>query len=94
MTPRTHPVVDPVLAMLMILALALAGGCAVVPPGRPVAAYSFINFAPSVKFQVGGSDARVDVNNEQNGDKNSITKETPIQARVDAATSLEAQGVP
>ena len=79
---------------IIALMLAMSCGCAVVPPGRPVAAYSFINFAPSVKFQVGWSDARVDVNNEQNGDKNSITKETPIQARVDAATSLEAQGVP
>ena len=79
---------------LMVLALALTGGCAVVPPGRPVAAYSFINFAPSVKFQVGGSDARVDVNNEQNGDKNTITKETPIDAKVDAATDLKIPVTP
>ncbi len=97
MNRRTHPIVDPilaVLAMLMVLALAMAGGCAVVPPGRTVAAYSLINFAPSIKLQIGGSDARVDVNNEQNGDKNSITKETPIQARVDAATDLKVPVTP
>lgn len=98
MNQRTHPVVDSVLLLLLMILLAtvmlLQQGCAVVPPGRTVAAYSLINFAPSVKLQIGGSDARVDVNNEQTGDKNSITKETPIQARVDAATSLEAQGIP
>lgn len=99
MNPRTDNIVDQVLASFVILyflalALVLCAGCAVIPPGHPVAAYSLINFAPSVKLQIGGSDARVDVNNEQSGEGHTITKETPIDARVEAATSLEAQGIP
>ena len=69
------------ILVLAVLALMLSSGCT-------------LTIAPSVKLQIGGSDARVCVNNEQRGLGNSITKETPIQARVDAPTSMEAQGVP
>lgn len=84
MNQRTHPIVDPilaVLAMLMALALVLSSGCT-------------LTIAPSVKLQIGGSDARVCVNNEQHGLGNEITKETPIQARVDAATDLKVPVTP
>lgn len=98
MTQRTHPVVDPVLGVLaMLFALAVAlmcAGCTAIPHNRPVMAYSLINFAPSVKIQLGGSDARVDVNNEQHGRGHTITKETPIDAAVSAATDLKIPVAP
>lgn len=95
MNQSTHPIVDPilaVLAMLMVLALAMAGGCAVIPPGHPVAAYSLI----SIDFQLGGSrtEAVVDVANTQDGDGNTIEKRNPLSTSTDAGTELNLKGVP
>jgi hypothetical protein len=56
MNQRTHPIVDPVLAVLciiMALAFALMGaGCASPRNGAPC--YALINFAPALKVQLGG----------------------------------------
>ena len=77
---------------LMVLALALTGGCAVVPPGRPVMAYSLI----SIDFQLGGSrtEAVVDVDNTQDGDGNVIEKRNPLSTSTDAGTELNIKGTP
>ena len=77
---------------LMVLALALTGGCAVVPPGRPVMAYSLI----SIDFQLGGSrtEAVVDVDNTQDGDGNIIEKRNPLSTSTDAGTELNIKGTP
>jgi hypothetical protein len=95
MNQRTHPIVDPVLAVLaciMALALCLAGGCASPRNGAPC--YALINFAPSLKVQLGGSDATVTVTETQTGSGHRIEKEIPVDATVSAATSLEAKGTP
>lgn len=95
MNQRTHPIVDPVLAVLaciMALALCLAAGCASPRNGAPC--YALINFAPALKIQLGGSDATVSVTETQTGTGHHIQKEIPVDATVSAATSLEAKGTP
>lgn len=93
MNQRTHPIVDPVLAVLciiMALAFALMGaGCASPRNGAPC--YALINFAPALKVQLGGSDATVTVTETQTGRGHSLKKDVPIDAKVDAPTSLEGR---
>lgn len=96
MNQRTHPIVDPVLAVLciiMALAFALMGaGCASPRNGAPC--YALINFAPALKVQLGGSDATVTVTETQTGRGHTIAKEIPVDANVSAATSLEGKMTP
>lgn len=96
MNQRTHPIVDPVLAVLciiMALAFALMGaGCASPRAGAPC--YALINFAPALKVQLGGSDATVTVSETQSGSGHTIAKEIPVDANVSAATSLEGKMTP
>lgn len=96
MNQRTHPIVDPVLAVLcIIMALAFAlmsAGCASPRAGSPC--YALINFAPALKVQLGGSDATVTVTETQSGRGHSIAKEIPVDANVSAATSLEGKMTP
>ena len=97
MNQRTHPIVDPVLAILAMLMLALAlalalAGCTAIPANRPVWAYSLI----SIDFQLGGrrTEAVVDVANTQDGDGNVIEKRNPLSTSTDAGTELNLKGVP
>jgi len=96
MTPRTHPVVDPVLAVLLcvfLLAVALAcQGCTIPRGGQPC--YALVNLAPSV--QIGGSktEAYVQVENRQDGDGNIIEKRNPLSTSTDAGTELNIKGTP
>ena len=96
MTPSTHPVVDPVLAVLLcvfLLAVALAcQGCTIPRGGQPC--YALVNLAPSV--QIGGSktEAYVQVENRQDGDGNIIEKRNPLETHADGSASIPLRFTP
>lgn len=75
-----------------LVAMFLSAGCASPRNGAPC--YALINFAPSLKVQLGGSDATVSVTETQTGTGHKIEKEVPIDAAIRAPTSLEATAVP
>ena len=68
-------------SLIVLCALMLATGCT-------------LTIAPSVKIQIGGSDARVCVNNEQHGAGNEIEKTTKTDAELSTPTEVKGTVTP